>query len=91
MLGRELSNEAGQLQLQLHGVSVSVGRKYAASSYTYPHATITLIAYLIDHWSGEIVAHERSEVRWVNLSEAEQLPVAPADIPIITRLQHEYA
>jgi 8-oxo-dGTP diphosphatase len=70
---------------------VSVGHKYAASSYTYAHATITLIAYLVTAWSGEIVAHEHSEVRWVPLREAKQLPLAPADLPIITRLQHEYA
>ena len=81
-LYRELAEECG--------VSVSVGRKFAASSYAYPHATITLIAYLIDHWSGELVAHEHSELRWVDLKDAKQLPLAPTDIPIITRLQREY-
>jgi 8-oxo-dGTP diphosphatase len=82
-LQRELAEECG--------VAASVGHKYAASSYVHPHATVTLIAYLIDDWSGEIVAHEHSEIRWVNLREARRLPLAPADVPIITRLQHEYA
>jgi 8-oxo-dGTP diphosphatase len=82
-LARELAEECG--------VTVDVGRMYAASSYNYPHATITLLAYLIDRWRGEFAAHEHSGVRWVSLAEAKHLPLAPADIPIVTRLRHEFS
>lgn len=71
------------------GITVSVGRKFAASSYSYPHATITLIAYLITQWTGEIIAHEHSEVRWVGLDDLKQLTLSPAEIPILQRLRRE--
>ena len=82
-LERELFEECG--------VSVCVGRKYAASSYTYPHATVTLLAYLIEAWQGELRAHFHSEVKWFALANITRLELAPADVPILTRLRHEFS
>ena len=83
LLERELFEECG--------VSVCVGRKYAASSYTYPHATVTLLAYLIEAWQGELRAHFHSEVKWFALANITRLELAPADVPILTRLRHEFS
>jgi len=82
-LERELFEECG--------VSVWVGRKYAASSHTYPHATVTLLAYLIEGWRGELQAHFHSQVRWFALADITRLELAPADVPILTRLRHEFS
>jgi 8-oxo-dGTP diphosphatase len=82
-LQRELREECA--------VSVSVGRMYAASNFSYPHAIVTLLAYLINSWQGEIVAKAHSEVRWVALGDVKRLPLAPADIPILTRLRLEFS
>ncbi len=93
--GQVEENESPQDCLQREllkecGVSVLVGGKYAASSYTYPHATVTLLAYLIEAWRGELTAHFHSELRWFALADLGRLELAPADQPILTRLRHEF-
>jgi mutator protein MutT len=82
-LKRELFEECG--------ISVWVGRKYAASGYTYPHATVTLLAYLIEAWQGELQAHFHAQLRWFALADVTHLELAPADVPILTRLRREFS
>ena len=82
-LARELAEELD--------IRVSVGALFAESTYRYPHATIHLLAFRVDRWSGELMNHAHDDHRWVTLSEVEQLTLAPADVPIVQRLQIELA
>ena len=82
-LARELAEELD--------IKVSVGVLFAESTYRYPHATIRLLAFRIDRWSGEMMKYAHDDHRWVTLGEVEQLTLAPADVPIVQRLQIELA
>jgi 8-oxo-dGTP diphosphatase len=80
-LARELAEECG--------IEATVGALFAESTYRYPHATIQLLAFRVDSWSGELLLRAHDEHRWVTLAEAGGLTVAPADIPILERLRDE--
>lgn len=80
-LARELAEECG--------IEATVGALFAESTYRYPHATIQLLAFRVDSWSGELVLRAHDEHRWVTLAEAGELALAPADVPILERLRDE--
>ena len=80
-LARELAEELG--------IEAVVGALFAESTHCHPHITIRLLAFHIDSWTGELQLHAHDDHRWVPLSEAEELPLAPADIPILARLRDE--
>lgn len=78
-LARELAEECG--------IEATVGALFAESTYRYPHATIQLLAFRVDSWSGELLLRAHDEHRWVTTSEFGEVPLAPADIPIMARLR----
>ncbi len=69
------------------GIEVEVGRFICSSTYTYPHGRIELVAYRVSHLSGEFVLNDHEEIRWVAPAEMGEYDFAPADIPIVQRLQ----
>jgi 8-oxo-dGTP diphosphatase len=80
-LARELAEECS--------LTVTVGRFFAESVYRYPHAHIKLLAFWVDTWTGELELRAHDDHRWVRPLEAEELTLAPADIPILERLRDE--
>ena len=82
-LARELAEELA--------IAVSVGALFAESLHRDPHVTIHLLAFWVDSWSGELERHAHDDHRWVTLGEVGQLTLAPADVPIVQRLQIELA
>jgi 8-oxo-dGTP diphosphatase len=80
-LARELSEECG--------IEAAIGPLFAESTYRYPHALIHLLAFWVDRWSGELVLRAHDDHRWVAPRAAEQLTLAPADVPILARLRDE--
>jgi mutator mutT protein len=80
-LARELTEELN--------IKVSVGSLFAESIHRYPHATIHLLAFRVDTWRGEFELRAHDDHRWVALSKANELTLAPADIPILERLRDE--
>ena len=77
-LARELAEE--------RGIEASVGSLFAKSTYRYPHATIQLIAFWVDTWSGEPVLRAHDSYVWSDPRDLGELLLAPADIPILARL-----
>lgn len=71
-LARELREECG--------IKAVVGRQFAESTHRYPHATIHLLAFWVDSWSGELVLHARDDHRWVSLSDVESLRSLRAEV-----------
>ena len=77
-LARELFEELG--------IEARVGELFAVSRHSYPHVTVRLLAYRIASWRGEFELRAHDEHRWVATTEVLNLPLAPADIPIVERL-----
>jgi 8-oxo-dGTP diphosphatase len=69
------------------GIEAEVGSFICGSTFTYPHGPIELIAYRVRHLSGEFVLRDHEEIRWVTPPEMHDYDFAPADIPIVQRLQ----
>jgi 8-oxo-dGTP diphosphatase len=69
------------------GIEAEVGSFICSSTYTYTHGGIELAAYWVSHLSGEFVLHDHDEIRWVTPAEMGEYDFAPADIPIVQRLQ----
>ncbi len=77
-LARELAEELG--------IEARVGELFTVSTHSYPHVTVRLLAYRIASWRGEFELRAHDEHRWVEPAEAMELPLAPADVPILEKL-----
>lgn len=69
------------------GIEAEVGSFICSSTYDYPHGRIELVAYRVSHLSGEFALNDHEEIRWVTPAEMAAYDFAPADIPIVRRLQ----
>jgi len=64
-------------------IEVSLTSSLASSIYTYPSITIELIPFICKLIHGEPHPREHAEVRWLGPIEAQSLPWAPADVPVL--------
>ncbi len=72
------------------GIVVDVIGFFGESLHYYETGTIKLLAYLIVWKSGKIRLNAHAAIRWVLLNELQEYDFAPADIPIVEKLQKEY-
>jgi 8-oxo-dGTP diphosphatase len=63
------------------GVHISIDRALSIVRYEYAEFCIELYPFLTRIISGEMVAREHSELRWITLAQAPALDWAAADIP----------
>ena len=82
-LAREIREELG--------VEIDVGLALGRSVHKYDHGTIELIAYRCSILSGDLIAAEHEEIKWLDGKEAMTLPWAPADIPLLEIYLARYA
>ena len=82
-LARELTEELS--------ITVRVGARLGESTYTYPHATITLVAYRCERIDGVPTAIEHAQLRWVEPDQLASLDWAPADRPFVAMLSESGA
>lgn len=78
------------LERELHeefGISVRVGPPVGESVYSYEHGQFRLRAFLVEWLSGEMTPTVHDRVAWVSEDEIDDLPMAPADVPIIDDLR----
>ena len=61
----------------------------AASTMPYPRGPITLTTYYCELLSGEPVAHEHEELRWLPIAELHTLNWAPLDLNAVAALQNQ--
>jgi len=73
-LKRELREELG--------VEAEVGTMFEAVFHTYPEFSVLLLVYRCRIQNGVPQPLACRALRWVDLSELEQLPMPPADTPI---------
>ena len=69
------------------GIRVVVGRVFGESIYQYDHATIRLIACKASWESGQMVLNDHADFRWVLPEQLSEYDFAPADIPLVRKLQ----
>ena len=71
------------------GIEVTIAEYIGESIYPYSHGVIKLLAYRA-HWaSGKIVLKEHADCRWVSSKQLSEYDFAPADIPIVEKLQRK--
>ncbi len=80
-LMRELNEE--------FGIQSKVGEHFVDSDYKYDHIQIRLKAYFVEHVSGEFIPVDHDLIDWVKIKDLHTYKLAPADIPIVRKLQLE--
>ena len=71
------------------GVDIEVGRIYATVYHRYAWGPVLIRAYCCRITRGVPQNLEVADQRWVSPENLDDLPLLPADLPIIRRLQHE--
>lgn len=78
-LARELQEE--------FSVKTRVGAFVAESVYDYGSKVVRLLAYQVEHVSGDFQLIDHDELRWLALGELNSVKWAPADIPLVAQYQ----
>ena len=72
------------------GITVSVGAEFLQLVHAYPELTVRLTVFHASIAEGIPQRLEHRELRWVTPVEAGDLPLCPADRPILEKIQKEY-
>ena len=75
---------ARELQEELN-IVVRVGEYIGENMHDYGIKVVRLVAYLVEHLSGNLELIEHDEMRWLSLDELESVEWAPADIPLVEK------
>ncbi len=57
-------------------------------SYDYEKFHLFMPVWAIYKWHGEIKGHEGQAVKWIEPSQLDDLPMPPADIPMVATFKH---
>lgn len=80
-LMRELKEE---LDIEIH---ISNNQYFSTVNYQYPDFEVTMHCYLCPVSSDQFVRKEHAEHQWLSVENLSTLDWAPADIPIVHKLQ----
>ena len=69
------------------GIKVSVTGFFGQSEYKYGKETIRLLAYYTVRESGNFSLNAHAAIRWVSPRHLNDFEFAPADIPLVEKLQ----
>lgn len=76
-LARELKEELN--------ITTCVGSFVGESVYDYGTKIIRLMAYKVEHLSGDFELIDHDEMRWLAVDELNSVDWAPADIPLVAQ------
>ncbi|WP_223546824.1 8-oxo-dGTP diphosphatase MutT [Priestia aryabhattai] len=71
-------------------VEVEIGSFYDDNVYGFKDQAIHLLFYWAETMNGEVTPVVHDDVKWITIKELARFDFAPADIPIVKRLQREY-
>lgn len=71
-------------------VEVEIGSFYDDNVYGFKDQPIHLLFYWAEIMNGEVTPIVHDDVKWITIKELAGFDFAPADIPIVKRLQREY-
>ena len=72
------------------GIQCIVGDFFGESVYEYDTKIIRLFCYRVRHLSGAFQCRDHDQILWLPVHELSSLRWAPADIPLVIKLQEEY-
>ncbi len=72
------------------GIRCVVGDFFAESIYEYDTKIIRLLCYRVRHLNGTFQCRDHDQIEWLPVNELTSLKWAPADLPIVAKLQEEY-
>ena len=78
-LHRELDEELG--------IDVQKATAWFELVHDYPDKHVRLDVWRVHRYAGEVQAREGQRLRWIFVREFAELPLLPADWPIVQRLQ----
>ena len=79
-LSRELAEELGIV------VEPGAGAPLAFATGAAGRRPLLLLLYVVRAWAGEPVARAAAALRWVTTEEMADLPMPPADVPLVAAL-----
>jgi (d)CTP diphosphatase len=79
-----------ELQEEL-ALTIEVDTWLASHCWQKGNKTLELHGWLVNHYSGQVQLHCHSAIQWVTIEQAQQLPLAPADIPLLAALKKHLA
>ena len=71
------------------GIKINVLTKFLQITHRYSDKSISLDSFIVEKTSGVIKNKEHEEIKWVNIENLDEFHFAPADIPIVKKLQLE--
>ncbi len=78
------------LQRELYeefGIRTRIGAFFDQTEYRYDHMAVRLLVFRAELESGDLKPTVHDAVRWVTPQQMDRYRFAPADRPIVTRLQ----
>lgn len=73
------------------GVEVAAQHALGALAHQYPEQYVLLGVHVVDQHSGQPEARDGQRLCWAGMAELEQLPLLPADRPIVETLRRVMA
>lgn len=70
-------------------INIKVYRNYKTVEHSYDFSDIKLISFLAEYESGTVKLTEHADFKWVAIDELKEYEFAPADIPIVRKLEEE--
>ena len=71
------------------GIEVRVGEIFAVGQHVYGDKDVILMVYDAQITAGTPQCIEVAEIRWVTAAELVDIPLPPADAPVVDRLRRE--
>ncbi|MGY6649706.1 8-oxo-dGTP diphosphatase MutT [Wenyingzhuangia sp. IMCC45574] len=73
--------------LEEFDVGIKVKSRFYENVYKYPEKEVLLKSLLIEYVSGEFKLKDHNEFAWVAISDLKNYKIAPADLPIVNKLE----
>ena len=71
-------------------IKVEVGTLITSNKHRYPNGLFELLAYRVQHISGNFVLNDHDEIKWITIDEISNFEFPPANTPIINYLKNSY-
>jgi len=71
-------------------VEIEIRSFYDDNVYGSKDQAIHLLFYWAEVVNGEVIPVVHDDVKWINIKELARFDFAPADIPVVRRLEREY-
>ena len=71
-------------------IEAEIGILITSNKHRYPNGIFELLAYRVQHFSGNIVLNDHDKIKWISIDEISNYKFPPANTPIINYLKNSY-